>query len=168
MNERVVIAEVDDPISIGGSFVEPKPLTCAGGCQNHRTFIAVFYTPIVLIFGGLVALATFPEIAEYAVPWIGEPVSQHVCPSVDPTSRSLTGNGLTSSCQYSGCSSVAGLNENCCEPREFLGESDTTTASNESNLTEELGKNSLEVTTGETPADALSSINANATTNKSH
>ena len=89
MTERAVIAEVEDSNPQSATLFKRKSFTCAGGCENHRTLVAVFYTPIVLLFGGLLALATFPEITEYVAPWIGDPVSQHDCPSVGPTSKCL-------------------------------------------------------------------------------
>ena len=53
---------------------EPSTITCAGGCHHKRPglFRAVVYAPFVLVVGTLVAMATFPGLAEYATPLIGE------------------------------------------------------------------------------------------------
>lgn len=42
---------------------------------------AVLYTPVAVLLGGLAALATFPELARYATPIVGEaPSSSNSCP----------------------------------------------------------------------------------------
>ena len=99
MPELPVLPDANEPNRTSESAVKSNSITCVGGCENHGTLSALFYTSIVLILGGLVALAAFPEIAEYATPWIGEPVNQHVCPTVN---RRATGSNP---CGFLNCSS---------------------------------------------------------------
>ena len=60
------------PTNPEGNSANP-PEACASGCQ-HRTgnglLRAVLYTPVVIVLGGLAALATFPDLAQYAAPLI--------------------------------------------------------------------------------------------------
>ena len=52
---------------------ETPPIVCASGCQHGTSgglLRAVLYTPVVVMLGGLAALATFPELAQYASPLI--------------------------------------------------------------------------------------------------
>ena len=78
-----VMPDACEPNQTDESIVGSKSMSCSGGCEHHETLTALFYTPILLLFGGYFALATIPEIAEYAAPWIDEPVGQHDCPSVN-------------------------------------------------------------------------------------
>ena len=83
MPELPAMTDAKEPIQTSQSIVKPNSMCRPGGCENHGALTAVFYTPILLLFGGFAALATIPEIAEYAAPWIDEPFGQHVCPSVN-------------------------------------------------------------------------------------
>lgn len=163
MPELPVMPDVNESNRTSESAVKPNSITCAGRCQKHGTLNAVFYTPVVLIFGGLVALATFPEIAEYATPWIGEPVSQHVCPSVNRTSAGSNQCGFMNGCSNTSCSTSVDVPSDRCNDSELLGNSDTTMTSEESKSTEEI-ESSSEATRVESPADALSSENTEPTT----
>jgi hypothetical protein len=151
MSEPPVMPDVNAPISV----------TCSGGCQNHGTLTAVFYTPIFLLFGGFAALATFPEIAEYATPWIGESVGQHVCPSVNRASTGPSSSGITAGCSNPVCSTSVAEGAACCDHSELPGCSHATNTSEESTSTHDY-EISSEVTLEESPADALSSANTDA------
>ncbi len=101
MPELPVMPDVSEPNQTGKSTVGLNSISCSGGCEHHQTLTAVFYTPILLLFGGFAALATFPEIAEYAAPWIDDPVSQHVCPASNGASTVSNSCGLTTGCPTS-------------------------------------------------------------------
>ena len=167
MSELPVIPDINDPNRIGETAVKPNSMTCAGGCQNHGTLSTVFYTPVVLICSGLVALATFPEIAEYATPWIGEPVSQHVCPSVCGTSASSNQCGSMNGCSNTSCSASGDAGAGDCEHSVLSETSDAIKTSKELNSMEDI-ECSSDATHAESPADALSSENTEPTTDASN
>ena len=151
------IADDNEPNQTSGLTVKPNSMTCAGGCPNHETLTTVFYTPILILFGGFAALATFPEIAEYAAPWIDEPVSQHVCPSVNRASSGSNSCGLATGCSNSGCSTICAV---LCETRGLPETSDVTIFSEESTSTDGTLKESAE--------DVLSHENIDSSANVSN
>lgn len=51
------------------------PNACTAGCQHKKgggLLRAVLYTPVIIVLGGLAALATFPDLAQYASPLIDQ------------------------------------------------------------------------------------------------
>lgn len=157
MPEFPVMPDVNEPSHTSKSALELKSMRCAGGCENHDTLTAVFYTPVLLLIGGFAALATFPEIAEYAAPWIDEPVAQHVCPSVVGGPTGSNSCGLTSGCSGSGCSSSdcstsLAAGSDLCEGSGCAGTLGATMSSHESTSKEE-SEISSEMTSVESPSD---------------
>ncbi len=167
MAELPVMPDVNAPNQTSESTVKPNSVTCSGGCQNHGNLTAVFYTPIILLFGGFAALAMFPEIAEYATPWIGESVGQHVCPSVNRASTGPSSCGITAGCSNAGCSTFIAEGAVCCDHSDLPGCSDATNSPDESTSTHDF-EISSEVTLEESPADALSSANTEASAYESN
>lgn len=55
---------------------QPQSANCAHS-RSHRGGLlrAALYTPVVLLLSGLAALATFPELANYAAPMMGDSTS---------------------------------------------------------------------------------------------
>ncbi len=84
-----------------------QPAACSKGCQHRGGGIlrAAMYTPVVLILGALGALATFPELAEYATPLIGE-ADCNTCPISAALARARQSCSVSQGCGSSkGCSS---------------------------------------------------------------
>jgi len=167
MSELPVMPDLNEPNQSSRSALESKSMSCAGGCENHQTLTAMFYTPVLLLFGGFAALATFPEIAEYAAPWIDEPVAQHVCPSVVGVSTGSNSCGLTTGCSNSGCSTSVAAEADHCEGTVCPGALDATMTPNESSSKEEF-ENSSEVTSEEALSDTLSSGSTDPSANTSN
>ena len=92
------MSDSDTPTGAVDSKADLEPITCAGGCPQHNILRAIFYTPVVLLVGSMAVLATYPEFAEYATPFIGEHYEESCC----------AGSGLAAASKMSGghcCSS---------------------------------------------------------------
>ena len=55
--------------------IDAKPVACSSGCKSCGKSIlrAALYTPLILFFGALAALAMYPDLADYGYPLIGKP-----------------------------------------------------------------------------------------------
>ena len=93
----------------------PEGAVCTAGCGHRHSGMwrAVLYTPVVLILGGLAALATFPELAEYATPLVGDQAS---CSSQNGCPIAACANALSSAMGYS-AQSAASSAPSCCSAK---------------------------------------------------
>lgn len=133
----------------------PQPDACATGCRTKKSglYRAVLYTPIALMLSTLAALATFPDLARYASPLIGESCSsqEYNCPIA--AVANMMGYGKASQTAASGCCSGSGMSSFSCCPA-------LTPCSSQSSesATSELPADSASAE--EAPADAFSAANA--------
>lgn len=156
------------PSTNAESNVEPQAV-CSTGCKNHNSGIlrAVLYTPIVLILGGLAALATFPELANYATPLIGESNSQYTCPIA--AALGMAGksgcSSMRSSCSSSSqsdsmgcCPAMSNATSSCC-PSAGASSSASESAAGD-DLTNADTPISAPISADDEPADAIAVVNA--------
>ncbi len=159
---------------------DAESATGSTGCHCGKSggiLRAVLYTPIILIIGGLAAVATFPNLAEYATPLIGE---TH-CSSTGMTSCSSA--AMPHSCSSHGhseqmsspddsagsCPSSMTLGSGCCphsRQAAAMAEETSADASVNSELTQATSSDSDAASTvsvdspavTELPADALNAV----------
>ena len=117
---------------------------------------AVLYAPVVLMLGGLAALATFPELAEFAKPLVGDSSQKYQCPIA---AMMAMVNGSGSSCSSAPCclsSSAPVAFGGCCGggiSRCGIMVEETSAESSEAP--------NADLTANEAPADAIAAANVN-------
>lgn len=152
---------------------EPQITACStsGKCCNHGLMRAVLYTPIILGLGALAALATFPELANYATPLIGESTKGACSASADgsyqcPIAAMFGGAKAQSSpmAMSGGCcaSKMMATSGGCCASRtsccqDRVDEQSASESEPSNDLTEADPAPSI---TEDGPADATAAANA--------
>ena len=135
---------------------ESSGASCAAGC-NHRgagIMRAVLYTPVVLIVGGLAALATFPDLAKYATPLIGDSGEKNSCPLSNLVSA-VSGVQCCPSMRASAASAGS-----CCSKRSACcSASEESVSESDEPINAELTSVEIEPLGDDQPADAISAVN---------
>lgn len=157
-----MMAGSTDPHVNSDAGFNPESTPCHTGCA-HRKFgllRVVMYTPIVLLLSGLAALATFPELAQYASPHVGDASVKYQCP-IAAMMAAFGGSGTSCSSSASSCSSAPAYSGGCCGGGIMRCGITVENISTESSEVPsgDLTLNDSSASSDESPADAIAAAN---------